>query len=979
MVCVIAACAAPPAARLLGPPAPGPTTPLDAEARRWVERTLAALTLREKVAQLVVPWIAGGYASTASEEFDTLAHWVGREGVGGVAISVGLPHAYAAKLNALQRLAKIPLLVTSDFEYAGPGTRLGGVYALPHLLNLGGGTMFPPTMAFGAIGDERFAYELGRISGVEARAVGVHLTFAPVLDVNSNPENPIINTRSFAEDPELVGRLGAAFIRGAHAAGLLTTGKHFPGHGDTETDSHIDLPTISADRERLEALELVPFRRAIAAGVDAIMTAHIAAPEILGPDAPPATLSSYFLRDVLRDQSGFEGVIFTDAMTMGAIVNRYGAGEAAVLALEAGADIILFPAGVTAVIDALTAAVQSGRLSEARIDVSVRRMLELKARAGVHRGRLVDLEAVDEIVGRREHTAFADTAAQRSITLPRDRDSLIPLDTSRIHRVFSVVFARREDPVAARLFHRLVGRHLARMDTLRADYGTHRAAYDSASALADSADLVLVSVYVSPQAWAGTVGVPETFVGFVNRIIGSRKPLIVISFGNPYLLTDLPDAGTYLIAWGGREVSQRAAAQAVLGQVPITGRLPISLPPFHRAGEGLVRSAVTTMAETPLPMANPSEVGMDPELLARVDRILEDAIADSATPGAALAVGRHGKLVRLRGYGRLDWKEESPPVTGSAIYDIASLTKAVGTTTAIMILREEGTIDLAAPVSSYLAWFRGGGKERVTVRQLLLHRGGLPAFYEWWREMRGREDYRQAIASTALVYPPGDSTVYSDIGFMTLGFLVEERAGEPLDVFLRRRVLDPLGMHDTGFRPDPSRLPRTAPTEVDTVLRRVHVHGVVHDENAYAMGGVAGHAGLFSSARDLAVFAQMMLNGGRGPGRPETGRILKPETIAEFTVRYDSASSRALGWDTPSPASSAGDYLTARAFGHTGFTGTSLWIDPELDLFVVLLTNRVNPTRENQKHTALRRAVHDAVAQAITDRPVAKRAAAGAP
>jgi CubicO group peptidase (beta-lactamase class C family) len=372
--------------------------------------------------------------------------------------------------------------------------------------------------------------------------------------------------------------------------------------------------------------------------------------------------------------------------------------------------------------------------------------------------------------------------------------------------------------------------------------------------------------------------------------------------------------------------------------------------------------------------------------LARVDSVIEAAIADSAAPGAALAVGRHGRLVRLRGYGRLDWDPDAPAVNDSSIYDMASVSKVVGLTTALMIVTQEGEVDLDAPVVTYLPWFDGGGKGSVTVRQLLLHRGGLPAWLPFWQEARGREGYERLIARIELVYPPGDSTVYSDIGFITMGFLVEEVTGESLDTFLQQRVFGPLGMGDTGYNPDPRLKPRIALTEIDTVFRHEHIHGVVHDENAYALGGVSGHAGLFSSARDLAIYAQMMLNGGVMDWCPEGKtecsaaddpvRVLEASTVARFTARQDSLSRRGLGWDKPNGNASSGDYLTYEAFGHTGFTGTSIWMDPGLDLFVVLLTNRVNPTRANQQHIPLRRAVHDAVAQAITDVSVRKRSSA---
>src|SRR5690606_7969930 len=384
------------------------------EGRAWVERTLASFTLEALAAQLVVEWIPGSYVSPTSPEFEPLRSWVAEERIGGVSPSIGSPLAYAARLNALQRAAEVPRLVASDFENGGPGMRLSGSYALPSMLPQGGGTAFPPTMAFGAIGEERFAYEYGRITAREARAVGVHMLFAPVLDVNSNPDNPVISTRSFGADPDLVARLGAAFIRGARDGGALTTGKHFPGHGDTSVDSHVGIPVVEADRVRLDTLELVPFRRAIEEGVDGIMTAHVQLPRVLGPCAPPATLADGILTDLLRRDLGFDGLVLTDALTMRAITDLYGIEEASVRSVEAGADVILAPRAVPEVVDAVVEAVRSGRLTRARLEASARRILELKARLRLHEGRAVSLEAVEAVVGSGPHLAFADSASSRS-------------------------------------------------------------------------------------------------------------------------------------------------------------------------------------------------------------------------------------------------------------------------------------------------------------------------------------------------------------------------------------------------------------------------------------------------------------------------------------------------------------------------------------------------------------------------------------
>ncbi len=987
---------------------------LDGRARTWVDETLASLSLRERIGQLVVPWIPGAYASSSDASFRTLERWVTKDGIGGVVISIGSPHSYASLLNRLQNSAPVPLLVTADFENGGPGMRVNHSYALPTLLPQGGGTSFPPTMAFGAIGDPGFAYEYGRITAVEARALGVHLNFAPVLDVNSNPENPIINTRSFGEDPDAVARLGAAYIEGARAGGVLTTAKHFPGHGDTRTDSHIELPVVTADQARLEAMELVPFRHAVSAGVDAVMTAHVAVPAILGEGAVPATLSPYFLTELLREDMEFEGLIFTDALRMGAISRGYGAGEAAVLALEAGSDVLLAPEDAGRTIDAVEVAVRTGRVARERIDQSVRRLLAAKARVGLHESRSVDLATVAEVAGSGDHLAYADLAAERSVTLVRDREGLVPLPADARNRVVSVTYARDQDLVAGREFDRVAARFVEDLATLRIDEGSDPAAYGAVRAAAQGADVVLLNVYVPPFAGAGSVDVPDALREMV-RELSARGPLVVSSFGNPYFLSAFEDLGSYLIAWGSHEVSQRAGAFALMGAAGISGTLPISIPPDHVAGDGLRREAlpgpamvknalmaVPSWVVQPLEFVaaaraagdgqpaeaqvsplegDPEAAGMSEAVLEALDRRILQAIADSATPGAALAVVRHGQLVRLRGYGRLDWDPASAPVSPSSIYDLASVTKVMGTTTAAMILADGSSLELDAPVVRYLPWWSGGhaAKETVTVRQLLLHRGGLPPFRRFFLEMEGREAFQQAIAELPLDYAPGDSTVYSDIGVMTVAWAIEEITGDPLDRFLSQRVWGPLGMQDTGFRPDSALHGRVAPTEIDADYRGVHVRGVVHDENAFAVGGVAGHAGLFSSARDVAVYAAMMLDGGRArscdgtPAVPCSAprgadvRIVQSSTVDSFTRRHDASASRATGWDTPSGNSSAGRFFTRRAFGHTGFTGPSVWIDPDLDLAVVLLMNRVNPTRENTRHIPVRREVHDLAAQAVTD------------
>jgi beta-glucosidase-like glycosyl hydrolase/CubicO group peptidase (beta-lactamase class C family) len=965
--------------------------------------------LEKLAAQLVIEWVPGGYAAPTSPDFEPLRAWVADEGIGGVSPSIGTPHAYAAKLNALQRVADVPLLVASDFENGGPGMRLSGTYALPSLLPQGGGTAFPPTMAFGAARDERLAYEYGRITALEARAAGVHILFAPVLDVNSNPDNPVISTRSFGADPEAVARMGVAFIRGAHAGGALTTAKHFPGHGDTSVDSHLGLPVIGADRERLDSLELVPFRRAIEEGVDGVMTAHVQLPGILGTGSAPATLSEPLLTGLLRDELRFDGLVLTDALTMRAITDMYGIEEASVRALEAGADVILAPRAVVEVVAAVVAAVLGGRLERDRLERSARRILELKARLGLHRNRTVSLDRVDRVVGSGAHLALADTVASRSMTLVRDDLGLLPLTGPVVH----IQYAPSTWLWAGAAFSPGLGERMPGVPEVRLDERSDSAAYDAAASTLASLGpdgVALVTAYVPPSAGSGPEALPEAFVRLMDEHADPARTAVV-ALGNPYVLSALPLSGTFLVGWGDREVSQRAALGALFGEEAVTGRLPIPLPQGYAIGHGLQREKVATRVtvrttddplvaagiaaggngtdvDAALRTADPTAVGMVPELGARLDSIVGVALADSAASGVALAVGRHGRLVHLAGYGELAWGS-GRPVTPRSIFDLASVSKVVGTTTAIMLLVQEGQVDLDAPVVSYLAeWARGDArKTAVTVRDLLLHRAGLPPFRRWFFDLEGTAAYRSAVADEPLERAPGEATVYSDMGPMSLAWIVEEVAGRTLDDFLQERVWGPLGMSETMYRPDPELLTRIAATEEDRVWRNGLVWGRVHDENADAMGGVAGHAGLFSTALDLSVFAHMMLNLGTAPAcapggvvgepcpvrRPAPVQLLPEDMVERFTRRFDGTSSRALGWDTPDGRSSAGDFFTTSAFGHTGYTGTSLWIDPELDLWVVLLTNRVHPSRENQRHVPLRSAVHDAAALAVTDRPVLPR------
>ncbi len=554
------------------------------DGRSWAARTLESLSLEEKVSQLMMPFLLGDFAPEGSSSGRRARAFVEEHQVGGIIVSVGSPTEVAAKLNWLQSLSDLPLLIGSDLE-AGAGFRFDGVVHAPTNIWLGGATRFPALMAVGASGDPGMAYEMGRVTALEARAIGVHVPFAPVLDVNNNPENPVINVRSFGEDPASVATLGASFVRGMQDHGAIATAKHFPGHGDTEVDSHLALPVIRVSRERMDSVELLPFRRAVDVGLGAVMTAHITVPEITGARTP-ATLAPAVLTELLRDEMGFGGLVVTDAMDMAAVDRMFDRGEAAVRALEAGADVILMPPDIGAARRGIVAAVESGRLSEERIDRSVLRILRAKEKLGLDRRRTVDIGRVRRVVGVQAHTAVARQVANRSVTVLKDERALLPLRGTPTASVYSVTYRRPTDLRAGRAFNSSLRQTYRRLRSAYVEPGTSREEYNQVLARARQMNLTVVSLHVGVRTASGSVALPEEALRFVRELARSGRPSIVVAFGNPYLLSEFPDVGTYLTAWSGVPVSERAAADAILGRIAVTGRAPTRIGTFE-IGDGL--------------------------------------------------------------------------------------------------------------------------------------------------------------------------------------------------------------------------------------------------------------------------------------------------------------------------------------------------------------------------------------------------------
>ncbi|MDX1438370.1 MAG: glycoside hydrolase family 3 N-terminal domain-containing protein [Rubricoccaceae bacterium] len=954
------------------------------------------MSVQSKVGQLFVTHASGTRSGISGAERERLIDLVENFNIGGVLFFSGEATKQVHLTQELQVRSSIPLLVAQDMEF---GTAM----------RLEDGTRFPQHMALGATRDPGLAYLMGKAVAEEARLMGIHQNYAPVADVNNNPLNPIINVRSFGENADLVGAMTSAYIRGMQDGGLIATAKHFPGHGDTETDSHAALPTLPFDRDRLDNLELQPFRGAIDAGVRSIMIGHLLLPEL--DPGNPATLSRSIVTELLREELGFKGLVVTDGLDMNGVRSGLGIGEVAVRALEAGVDQLILTRDEYAARASVLRAIETGRLTEDRIDASVRRVLQAKAWAGLadpFLGQpLPEMQTNNETIAvssssqddqvartiredqfaglripdsslRRRAEALSLEIARRSITLLEKEGSPVPfVGPEAPLNYLTLILDDSENRSTGETFVETVADlapHEATVTSRRLGIGNPESDFTEALSLVSEHEVILVPAFIRVRSWSGQIELPPRHRAFLRRVIDQGRPVVLIAMGNPYIPIGLPEPTAFVAAYGGSEDSQRAVADALFGRAAVSGRLPITIPGVYAYDQGVtLEQAVPRLGST-------EEAGMSEEAIDAIEDVLDEALRARAFPGAAVSIGRDGIVVHQQGYGHYTYSAIDRVSAGS-VYDLASLTKVVATTAAAMTLYEQGLLDLDERVAEYLPPFAQGGKHDVTIRQLLTHSAGQRAFYPFYSDesTQSPNEIFDFIYRDPSQYTPGAGTRYSDFDMIVLGNVIEEITGRPLDAFVTETFYEPLGMTSTGFRGTGNRDLDIVPTEVDDTFRGRLIQGEVHDEAAWMLGGVAGHAGLFSSVEDLARFAFMMANGGEAYGT----RFFQPETIELFTRRITSEGRfpMALGWMTrrgeEGVESSSGRFFGPRSYGHTGFTGTSLWIDPDQKLFVILLSNRVYPSRSNQRIANVRPALADAAASRIVAPPAQPEVALG--
>lgn len=939
------------------------TTVDKAACDRWVDSVYNSLTERQRVAQLIFPKTmpAQGPGTMAA-----IKRYIEKNDIGGLLFTAGTLEQYVDMTNFAQSISKVPLLMTFDGEW-GLAMRINGT------------PKYPCNMALGATNDTALMYEYGLEMGRQCRLVGEHVNFAPVLDVNSNPNNPVIGYRSFGEDPERVAALGIAFSRGLEDAGVQSVGKHFPGHGDTSTDSHKEGTVVNHTMAQLESIDLVPFDRYVGAGLSGIMTGHIAVPA-LDASGTPASLSKKITTGLLREKMGFEGLIYTDALGMkGAILDGK---NNAVEALLAGADVLLSSIDPVADINLITQMVADGRIPRQVIEDRCKRILKYKYILGLPQEKRLNIEGLMEQINSPRCQAIIDNLCRKSITALWNENNALPVGNLSGKKIAIVNIGTPGGDEFAN-----TARRYADVDV----YATNGTIPASTLKEILGHDVVIAAVYNNDTQARNAFGQ-----------LSEAKSLVGVFLMHAYKMNKfrngLKIADAVLLCYDNLPNMRSAAASAVFGGNEVSGTLPVDLMPTAKIGTGV------KIAKTRLGYASPTDAGLKASLTDSIDSIVGHAMATGAIPGCQVIVGRHGNIVVDRNYGLLT--KGGAPVEWSTVYDLASVSKATGTLPGIMKVYDMGLIDLNTPASTYIEGLRGTGKDSITVTQLLFHESGMPASLNMFDVMMDTTTYtgklitrrsdadhpikiqnnayghRNAkvrtdiVASQASDITPveaargmwvgqaafdtimgriyniplrsNNSYNYSCLNFCLLMDLEQHVTGRPHNEFVTDSIWAPIGAYSACYRPTLShKSGDIAPTENDTFLRRQLVHGYVHDETAAMLGGVSGNAGVFASATDLAKLCQMWLNGGEYGG----ARVLSPETVKLFTTTKSPTCRRGLGFDKPdtqnpdnSPTCEEAD---PAVYGHLGFTGTVFWVDPTNDLFFIFLTNRVNPTRDN--------------------------------
>lgn len=918
-------------------------------ADKWVRKQFRKLSKDQRIAQLM---IIRAHSNLGADHVQEVTDLIKKYNVGGLCFFQGGPVRQANLTNFYQKIAKTPLMIAIDGEW-GLGMRLDSV------IN------FPRQLMMGAVPDASLIYRFGLAVGEQCRRIGIHVNYAPDIDINNNPMNPVINDRSFGEDKYKVALFGVQYMKGMQDVGVMACAKHFPGHGDVSVDSHYDLPVITKSRTELDQLELYPFRELIKAGVGSMMIAHLAIPAIDSTANLPTSLSVKNVTSLLRNELGYQGISFTDALEMQGVAKFFPKGEASVMSLIAGNDMLCLPGDIPGSIEKVKQAIQEGKLSWDDLNARVKKVLLAKYHLGLNKKQVIHTENLAEDLNAKTNEIKKLLAANALTVLRNNNDKLLPLGSGKI--AFVGIGIGKANLFALRV------QQDHRADLFFFDNKDSVTKMNSILEQLKSYDAVVVGFHNYSRRPANQFGLSKNSLDLLNKLQGNNA--ISFAFGNPYAVQYICNSNNLVVCYEDDDITQAAAADLLSGKISAKGKLPVTVCEGFRFGDGIVYNSL-------LPLAPPASVGMSSESLQQIDAIAKAAIDSGAAPGMVVLVAKNGKLVYHKSFGHTH-TDRAVPMSNDMVFDLASVTKISATTIGIMKLYEEGKIDLEKTLGDYLTWVRGTDKAPLKLSAILLHQAGLNPFIPFYREVIDsatgmpfpqyftttptpqytyrvaenlylRNDWVDTLFARIVTSKLSEEGkyVYSDNDFIFLGKIIEAVSGMSLDSYTRKTFYEPLGMTSTMYKPRAFMpLSTLVPTELETYFRRQQIHGDVHDEGAAMFGGVAGHAGLFSNAYDLAKLYQLLLNGGELNGI----RLFQKSTIDKFTAYNSEISRRGLGFDKPEKdnATRKEPYPCLSAspatFGHTGFTGTCVWVDPQQQLIYIFLSNRVNPTRNGNK------------------------------
>jgi beta-N-acetylhexosaminidase len=922
--------------------------------RHWVDSVYLSLTPDQRIAQL---FIVRGKTNDDSLVIQQVAELVTKYNIGGVCFFKGGPVEQAQVTNRYQQLAKTPLIISIDGEW-GLGMRLDSTIS------------FPRQMSLGAMVNKEQIYTMAAEIARQCKRMGIQIDFAPVADINSNPKNPIINIRSFGEQKEDVAGNCLLYIKGLQDNGIMAVAKHFPGHGDAATDSHISLPVISHSAAALDTLDLFPFRKLIDAGLGGIMVGHLFVPSLDSTSGLPSSLSAKVIKDLLRGKMGFRGVVFTDAMDMRGVVDYAMPGTKEVKALAAGNDILVLLEDVPSAIREITKAIDSSIVSSSLIESKCRKVLHLKYRFGLWKPQKIDLHNLVADLNLPEALQMNRQLYNGSVTLLRNTGNLLPLQNLDKLRIASIVVG---DTVQNAFQDRLG--FYAPMDRFTLPHTPSALQQAEMLVKLQQYNLVIVGIVNTHPSPVKNFGITDETISFVDSL-QVHQDMVLDIFSVPYAL-GLFHFGDrlkgLLVSYQDNPLVHDVSAQIIMGGMQVTGRLPVTGTPEFK-----LRDGISTPPPIRLGFASPEAVGLNSGDLAAIDNMANEGILKKAYPGCQVLVAKNGVVIYHKAFGHHTYEKDSP-VLLTDLYDLASITKIAATTLAVMHLYDEKKIEPDKHLVQYLDYLKGTDKSRMTVREVMAHQAGLQPWIPFYmRTLKSgepdtsiyshvysekfpdkvadrlyiRSGYHKIIFDSIAHSPmlPGLTYKYSDLDFLLMGDAVEHITGEPLNVFVNDTYYKPLGLPSMGYHPRwHFRLSQIPPTENDTVFRKQLIQGDVHDPAAAMLGGVAGHAGLFSDANDLAVLMQMLLWKGEYGGR----RYISKTTVDQFTrVQFPlNYNRRGLGFDKPVlDKNQEGPCCTEaspESFGHSGFTGTFVWTDPAEQLVYVFLSNRVYPDAEN--------------------------------